>query len=78
MADFSGEAGFAVVKLPVHDHAHAQAPSHVEEKDVSLGSPQTAHVFSVGHGAGVVLYYDPLAETSLQQGGDGLFFSQEV
>ena len=58
MAELAGIAGRAVIQASVQDHAHAQAPAHIDKEDVLLLFHGPGEVFAVGHGAGVVLDHD--------------------
>ena len=71
MPDLPGESGFPVVRLPVQDHTHSQAPADIDEEHVLLIAGHSADVFPVGHRPGVVLYvyrgFEPVFEHRRQR-----------
>ena len=78
MADFSGEAGFAVVELAVQDHSHAKAPAEVYRHHILVCVLAKVHVFAVGEGAGVVLYAHGHVELALEEFLEGEVVCDEV
>ena len=78
VADFAGKAGFSAEQLPVQDHAHAQSPAYVQEKDRPGVARDSAHIFAEGHAPGVVLDTNGPAESLFQDAPDGFFLADVI